>query len=246
MEPIRTLEECIFNMHCSTTDLLDEVIVSLGYTRSQNPKIAEFKESETREWTINKDGKEEYKWIAYSRMKHEWGCGGNSIDRKSLKKNDLILFNSEYHTCWDTYSDDSQDSAGPSKKISELYTKDPLATELFNAVIKQYEKNKYLVHYKEVVPESKHQKCGMDTIYLIESKKEPNLQNLIDSKIISNKNCMQVTNPQCEECNGKSEIIKFEVEPFTIERAKELGLNSELYDSDKNLSSKNFKRIYSK
>jgi hypothetical protein len=82
----------------------------------------------------------------------------------------------------------------------------------------------HIVSYSE---KSDGPQCNRDHVRLVESSVTPTLESLRRKHIVNYGYCTNVSYPGCENCPG-STIEDFEVEPFTPERAKELGLKSKL------------------
>ena len=86
---------------------------------------------------------------------------------------------------------------------------------------KEYQK--YIIFYSERCEGSQ---CNGDYVKIIESKIEPTEQMI--GKMIGTGTCTNVTYPGCEDAGG-SHIMNFKVEPFSEQRAKELGLENKVF-----------------
>ena len=82
---------------------------------------------------------------------------------------------------------------------------------------------KYIVRYSE---RSIGPQCNEDAAFLVESIIEPTERMIIKNGLAHPGRCTNITYPGCEECPG-STITSFTVEPFSIERSVELGLEKD-------------------
>lgn len=90
------------------------------------------------------------------------------------------------------------------------------------------ELKKYIVFFSE---RADGPQCNSDHVRLVESPIVPTLELLRRNRMIAYGNCTNISYPGCEDCGG-SRIISFRVEPFSPERAKELGLVDKLYGKE--------------
>lgn len=86
---------------------------------------------------------------------------------------------------------------------------------------------KYIVFCEE---RSDGPQCNTDHVWLVESKTEPTKELIERNSLMSTGYCTNVSYPGCEDCAG-SHVESFRVEPFTPQKAKELGLIDEPYES---------------
>jgi hypothetical protein len=68
--------------------------------------------------------------------------------------------------------------------------------------------------------------CNTDAKRVFESDRKPTPEMLRRNYIIATGGCTNLTYPGCEDCSG-ARLTKFEVEPYTEERAEELGLTDQ-------------------
>jgi hypothetical protein len=79
---------------------------------------------------------------------------------------------------------------------------------------------KYLVQCSE---RSVGPQCNDDYVWVVESSVQPTKALIILNHFVYPGSCSNVTYPGCDECGGSS-IVSFQVEPFSPERAKQLGV----------------------